>query len=117
MRRRYYGICKIWRIHENAEHKVIKIGRASTPGLDPSTSGSLKMSIADIKRKFKEHHEKNEADFQKWQQLEKQLAEQGYIAEGSMPLEEANRIYKSLRGKYSSHASKIYKLSRAVLEH
>ena len=25
MRRRYYGICKIWRIHENAEHKFIKI--------------------------------------------------------------------------------------------
>ena len=25
MRRRYYGICKIWRIHDYAEHKVIKI--------------------------------------------------------------------------------------------
>ena len=117
MRRRYYGIYKIWRIHDYAEHKVIKIGKSHNTNFRPSNGGTSKISIADIKRKFKEHHEKNEADFQKWQQLEKQLAGQGYIAEGSMPLEEANRIYKALRGKYSSHASKVYELSRAVLEH
>ena len=30
-------------------HKVVKIGRASTPGLDPSTSGSLKYNYSRYK--------------------------------------------------------------------
>jgi len=53
MRRRYYGICKIWRIHENAEHKVIKIGKPHNTNFRPSNGGTSKISIADINSRFK----------------------------------------------------------------
>ncbi|MCR4821228.1 MAG: hypothetical protein K5838_08920 [Elusimicrobiales bacterium] len=102
-----------------ADHETIK--RGERPNGSNSVVSSPDYSIADAKQIFKSIEDKKISDLQgredTYKKLEKQLAGQGYIAEESIPLEEANRIYKALRGKYSSHASKVYKLSRAVLEH
>ncbi|MCR4821229.1 MAG: hypothetical protein K5838_08925 [Elusimicrobiales bacterium] len=99
---------------KKAVNKTIKRGRSAVADLTPPES-LPNISIADAKKAVNsriEHYLKLEAEHKK---LEKQLAEQGYIVETGIPLEDARKTAAALRRKYKRHAHKLYHYCAAVL--